>query len=455
MYLWLSGRRGNVMFCEIHTRFLLLADGRLQQQSFAIARRVKAVQRGWHRDHGFDPRVAGTTESNLIGVPAITPVDGGVHGLVVVDQVLLNNGLRRLSTADTPQQPWIAVALVHPRGLPAWYECWIRIAGLLVPSVPRVRDRLTICKSIAAIQRQWTVRFGARFYTYGTVDDYVCVDSRHTPETAKTPEIAKPAEAPKPPKRLVLIRAYGAKSRIVRQEDVGAHHAALDIIAHTWDAWAMNPQDAEARAFGVERLWNVVSGVAATITRLLAVVAKEAQPPNGLLRSEEHLLCAAIQRSRISTLPAHLTKVLRPHLERQEEDESKPDAVGTVYALIVRVLDKDALTRFEGPHAPKLTHVLVQRVGEQIRYIAAPEPLPRPDKLENVDWFVDTRLEQLIAAMLAERYRESADLLRTLVKPALRGAFSGPLVESDEAGVRKRAVVDSRSGPPPSTTTIS
>jgi hypothetical protein len=442
------------MFCEIRTRFHLLAGGRLRQQSFAVARKVKAVQRGWHRDHGFDPRVAGIAESNLVGVPAITPMDGDVYGLVVVDQVLLDRGLRQLSTADTRQQTWMAVALVHPRGLPAWSECWIRIAGLLVPSVPRVRDRLTICRIITAIQRQWTARFGARFYCYGTVNDYVCVDSRHTPETAKTPEIPKPAETPKPPKTLVLIRAYGAKSRIVRQEDVGAHHAALDIIAHTWDAWAMKPQDAEARVFGVERLWNVVSRVAATITRLLAVVAKEAQPPNGLLRSEEHLLCAAIQRSRISTLPAHLTKVLRPHLERQEEDEFKPDAVGTVYGLIVRVLDKDALSRFEGPHAPKLTHALVRQVGEEIRYIAAPEPLPRPDKLENVDWFVDTRLEPLIADILAEHYHESVDLLRTLVRPALRGAFSGPLIESDEAGVRNRAVVDSRSGPPPSGTTI-
>jgi hypothetical protein len=244
MYLWPSRDRGNVMFCEIRTRFHVLADGRRRQQSFAVARRIRAVQRGWHRNHGFDPRGAGTTELNSAGVPAITPVDGGVYGLVVVEQVLLDSGLQGLSTADTRQQPWMAVALVHPRGLPAWYECWIRIAGYLVPSVPRVRDRLTICRIIAAIQRQWSARFGARFYCYGTVNDYVCVDSRHISATAKTPETPKPAETPKPPETLVPIRAYGAKSRIVRQEDVGAHHAALDIIAHTWDAWAINPQEA-------------------------------------------------------------------------------------------------------------------------------------------------------------------------------------------------------------------
>src|SRR5262245_11150084 len=427
MYLLCTGL-GNAVFCEIRTRFQLLADGRLRQQSLAVAKRVKAVQRAWYRDHGVDPRLGSTTELSSVGVPVIPPVDNDVYGLVVVDQVLLDIGLRPLSTAGTRRRPWMVVALVHPRGLPAWYECWIRIAGSLVPSVPRVRDRLAICRTIAVIQQQWTARYAARFYCYGTINDYVFVDSRDVPETPETPESA---ETP------LLVRAYGGKSRVVRQEDVGAHHAALDIIAHTWDAWAMNPQDAEELAFGVERVWNVVSEVATTITRLLAVVEERAQQPNAPLPSDEQELRAKIQSSCVDSLLPYLSKILRPHLERQEEDESKPDAVTTVHTLILRVLDNDALTRFDGAHAPRLTRPLVQQVGKTLGYIDAKRPLRRPKGPKTVNWFVDTRLEPLIADMLAERYHEnSKSLLRTLVRPSMRGAFSGLLAESDEARVR-------------------
>src|SRR5262249_35708208 len=170
--------------------------------------------------------------------------------------------------------------------------------------------------------------------------------------------------------------------------------------------WAMNPADAEAFAFGVERVWNNVSAVATTITALLAVVMEQARRPNGPLASEERKLRAAIQcqSSCIDTPPPHLKKIVEPHLERQEKDGSKPDAVATVHALIARVLDKDALTRFEGSHAPKLTDDLVRRVGERIGYIGAEKLLGRPGDLKKVSWFVDTRPERLIPHILAQRH---------------------------------------------------
>src|SRR5262249_15831762 len=94
MYLRLCTDQGNAMFCEIRTRFHLLADGRLRRQSLAVAKRVKAVQRAWHRDLRLGPRTPVSSAPSPTWVPPVESTDDNVER-VVVDQVLLDPGLER------------------------------------------------------------------------------------------------------------------------------------------------------------------------------------------------------------------------------------------------------------------------------------------------------------------------------------------------------------------------
>jgi hypothetical protein len=424
-------------YFEASTRFLLLAAGRYRSQSLEVARRLQDAQ---------EPLiVAGSLHYALqfeayevTGVPPFNSDDL----TTVVDQVFFDAGAQVLPPDADLGRAAVAAALVHPNGLPAHYECRFRFRHLLALEGTDAAWSLAMCGAIARRQLEWEDRFDAHFFVFKRVRSYV-------------------VRRPDPDAPPGVLRAYGEHSRVARSAKVIELYDGLEVIAYAWDAYYLQPADAEALVFGANKLFACLADASRTITGLRNAVDERLRIGRRLSSREADRILRAIDVCEVDRLPKDLIRCLQqsPEWPRSPVEGVRPTSVMVVQGLIRQVMDPEALRRVvrcceatpAGRHAGHEKRLIGQvrdalgyradgadvgdEFGNRERDISTGQPRPAGR--------YDLRLAPLIARKLAQRFRLKASIvLRFLVYPTFDHEFTGGLVEAEERTVRNKCRPD-------------
>lgn len=408
-------------FVEIRTRFLLATEGRYRRQCLAVAKRIADVQQGWSKQCGARFPFYGN-RSPRDGVPPFAPTL--FESLVVVDQARFDDQLRPIESPDAACA--LAVALVHPLGLPFHYECRIRTNWCLFRAGKGSRRALKVADQIAAVQEAWTARFVTPFHVVGRIHPYVYV-----------------------PKFSTLLRAYGKRSEVLRAPAVTALYLACAEIAAAWDEYVDDPAGMTVRVFGARNLVCAVATVAA-LTRGALDRVTHLEEVGDLPSAVAKVLRQRIEAGQFHRLSDHFQRKLRQHLKLQQArpEGELPAPATVVHRKLCDRIDAGEPTslsrRREGNRAATpinrmrtpLTLALVREVGEELGYARR-----RRRRLRHRGGR-DKRVYALVARKLAKRFKsQPSTVLRMLIRPALdvrdpkRPTFAGPLFLLDHAPI--------------------
>jgi hypothetical protein len=422
-------------FCEIVTRFLVMAAGRDRPRCLRMIGLIAREQERWRRLFGVEFAEYGAKLSQVSGpeVPRVLPtfvgasLDGVQHKLlleVVRRQVLLDERLVMLPDLDRATGVRVAVALVHPPELDVHSHCAIRTLFGFRTTGRGVERALQVCRAIAHVQQQRHQSDGASFFVPGRVKPYLVPVRR--------------GGSPPP------VRDFGRRSHANRQVEVRETYEALEVLATAWDAYVLDPYGARALAFGFSNLCAAAHDAAKALEALRPMIGGGMLSPNTFTPGERERIAGALADGSLSRLDSYLrNRVERLALRAISTPVRRtPTAADTVLELVC-VLPAGPQARFAPAGRtrclggrPVLTGELVRRVGRSI-YPDGLRTRARPGTLEEP-------LMRLTAAILARRYRERPGvLLRDLVNPALQERLAGYVVFADEAaretpGARRR-----------------
>jgi hypothetical protein len=407
-------------FCEIDTRFSLMAEGRDRPRCLRVVDLIGKEQKRWTTAFGIEFPEYGARSSQVRepGVPRITPT----WLEVVRRQIVFDSELRVLRDTDRTREVRLAIALAHPPQLPAHSHCMIRTRFGFRAVGHGVERALKPCRAIARLQKQWQDTDGASFCVPGRVRPHL------VPVYAKTPR---------------LVRAHGKRSNPDRQVEVGQVYKALEVVARVWDEYVRDPDRTRVRAFGISSLGAAAAAAAHTINALRRAAEERRRARHVLNQSDYERILQALDVGSFTDLHPYLDGVLRgsPCYPAEARTLGEPSAARTVLAFIEHVLDPDALTRFapagaahRGDGRPRLTPTLLRRVGDALGHGLGGGQRRRARAVG-----FDSRLVRLTSAIIAQRHHEpERTLRRTLVRPALAGKLAGPIFLLDEAAAKNR-----------------